>query len=109
MEKIKIINGENFRYLSELPEFENGIPFGIVNKRLTDVGGTYVAVNCSSNYIIVVPFKDLTNSIEHDINNKFNVFKLYGGILKTSLKKYIADNKTKKIAVTYDSFEKLTD
>lgn len=109
MSNIKIIDGENFRYLSELPEFKTGIPFGIVNKKMTDVGGTYVAVNCISNYIIVVPFKDLANSIEQDENNKYNVFKLYGGILKTPFKKYVTDNMIKKFVVTYDSFEKLSD
>ena len=109
MNNIRIIEGNNCRYLSELPEFKEGIPFGIVNKRMTDVGGTYTAVNCSSNYIVVVPFKDLANSIEKDVNNKYEVFKLYGGILKTPFKKYIADNKIKKLVVTYDSFEKLSD
>lgn len=103
-----IIESNNVRYLSELPEFKNGIPHGIVNKVLTDVGGTYCAVNCNHNYIVVVPFKDLANSIEADQNNKYNVFKLYGGIYKRDYHKYIADNQIKKFAVTYDSFSKLT-
>ena len=51
--KQEIINGDNARYLGELERFKDGIPFGIVNKTKTDVGGTYVAANCSSNYIIV--------------------------------------------------------
>ena len=51
--KQEIINGGNARYLGELERFKDGIPFGIVNKTKTDVGGTYVAANCSSNYIIV--------------------------------------------------------
>ena len=87
MNKSIIINGSSFRYISELPEFSNGLPFGIINKKLTDVGGTYCAVNCNCNYIIVVPFKDLATSIELDENNKYPVFKLYGGILKSSFKK----------------------
>ena len=61
--KQEIINGGNARYLGELERFKDGIPFGIVNKTKTDVGGTYVAANCSSNYIIVCPFKDLVDSI----------------------------------------------
>ena len=44
--KIKIINGGEARYLSELPDFQDGLPHGIVNKTKTDVGGTYVAANC---------------------------------------------------------------
>lgn len=54
--KQEIINGDNARYLGELERFKDGIPFGIVNKTKTDVGG------CSSNYIIVCPFKDLVDS-----------------------------------------------
>ena len=50
---IKIIKAGEARYLSELPEFQDGLPHGIVNKTKTDVGGTYVAANCQSNYIIV--------------------------------------------------------
>ena len=107
MNKSIIINGSSFRYISELPEFSNGLPFGIINKKLTDVGGTYCAVNCNCNYIIVVPFKDLATSIELDENNKYSVFKLYGGILKSSFKKYLLNNDVKKIVVTYDSLNKL--
>lgn len=103
-----IIQSDNKRYLSEIKEFKNGLPHGIVNKVLTDVGGTYCAINCNSNYIVVVPFKDLANSIEADTNNKYNVFKLYGGIYKTKYNDYIANNDIKKIVVTYDSFKKLT-
>ena len=50
----KTIYGGSARYLSELPEFQDGLPHGIVNKTKTDVGGTYVAANCRSNYIIQV-------------------------------------------------------
>ena len=69
--KQEIINGGNARYLGELERFKDGIPFGIVNKTKTDVGGTYVAANCSSNYIIVCPFKDLVDSIAADRNNRY--------------------------------------
>lgn len=61
-----IIDGGNARYLSELPDFLDGLPHGIVNKTKTDVGGTYVAANCNSNYIIVCPFRDLVDSIAAD-------------------------------------------
>ena len=106
MEQI-IINGGNHRYLSELNEFKDGIPFGIVNKTKTDVGGTYVAANCSSNYIIVCPFIDLVESIANDTNNKYEVFKCYGGIRQSSFTKYLKDHTTYKVAVTYDSLAKL--
>ena len=105
--KQEIINGGNARYLGELERFKDGIPFGIVNKTKTDVGGTYVAANCSSNYIIVCPFKDLVNSIAADKNNRYEVFKCYGGIREYQFRKYIKNNTTYKIAVTYDSLPKL--
>ena len=102
-----IIEGGDHRYLSELVEFKEGIPFGIINKTKTDVGGTYVAANCDSNYIIVCPFVDLVESIAADKNNKYNVFKCYGGIREYQFKKYIKENTVYKIAVTYDSLPKL--
>ena len=105
--KQEIINGGNARYLGELERFKDGIPFGIVNKTKTDVGGTYVAANCGSNYIIVCPFKDLVDSIAADKNNKYEVFKCYGGIREYQFRKYIKNNTTYKIAVTYDSLPKL--
>ena len=95
------------RYLSELPEFQDGLPHGIVNKTKTDVGGTYVAANCRSNYIIVCPFRDLVDSIAADKNNKYDVFKCYGGVREHQFRKYIKDHKIYKIAVTYDSLDKL--
>ena len=98
MEEKTIIQGNGKRYLSELPEFSNGLPFGIINKKITDVGGTFAAVNCSSNYIVVVPTKDLTISIQTDENNKYEVFKMHGGILKTLFKEYLSKNQIKKIA-----------
>ena len=105
--KQEIINGGNARYLGELERFKDGIPFGIVNKTKTDVGGTYVAANCSSNYIIVCPFKDLVDSIAADKNNRYEVFKCYGGVREYQFRKYIENNTTYKIAVTYDSLPKL--
>ena len=101
------INGGKARYLSELPEFQDGLPHGIVNKTKTDVGGTYVAANCRYNYIIVCPFRDLVDSIAADKNNKYDVFKCYGGVREHQYHKYIKEHKICKIAVTYDSLDKL--
>jgi len=95
--KTTIISGKNHRYLSELPEFKDFLPSGIINKKLTDVGGTYCAINCKSSYIVVVPFKDLAKSIKLDSNNKYPVFSLFGGITKTEFKNYLANNEIHKI------------
>ena len=105
MNKITI-NGGSLRYLSELPQFKNGLPDGIINKTKPDVGGTYIAANCDKNYIIVCPFKDLVDSIAADTNNKYEVFKCYGGIYEADWRKYENSHTIKKIAVTYDSFSK---
>lgn len=102
-----IIDGGQTRYLSELPDFQDGLPHGIVNKTKTDVGGTYVAANCSSNYIIVCPFRDLVDSIAADKNNKYEVFKCYGKVTESAFKRYIKEHQIYKIAVTYDSLGKL--
>ena len=95
----------NKRYLSEV---FNELPKGVINKKLADVGGTYLAINCEYNYIIVCPTRDLVDSIEADKNNKYNIFKCYGGVTIHDFKKYCSTNTIKKIAVTYDSFAKLT-
>jgi len=71
------------------------------------VGGTYVAANCSSNYIIVCPFRDLVDSIAADKNNKYEIFKCYGKTREGEFRKYVREHKTYKIAVTYDSLSKL--
>ena len=105
---MQIIKGENARYLGELPEFKNGLPHGVINKTKTDVGGTYVAANCDKNYIIVCPFRDLVDSIAADENNKYEVFKCYGGVRETAYKSYIKKHQAPyKVAVTYDSLPKL--
>ena len=102
-----IIHAGEARYLSDLPEFQDGLPHGIVNKMKTDVGGTYVAANCRYNYIIVCPFRDLVDSIAADKNNKYDVFKCYGGVKEYQFRKYIKEHNIYKIAVTYDSLDKL--
>ena len=99
-----IINGNNHRYLSELDEFRHYLPDGVINKTKPDVGGTYIAANCDCNYIIVCPFKDLVDSIVMDKNNKYEVFKCYGGVNESEFKTYMERTTVHKIAVTYDSF-----
>lgn len=103
-----IINGGSHRYLSELPEFQDGLPHGVVNKTEADRGGTYVAANCPADYIIVCPYRDLVDSIVADKNNKHEVFKCYGGVQESYFHTYCKKHRTKKIAVTYDSLPKLT-
>jgi len=47
------------------------------------------------------------DSIAADKNNKYDVFKCYGGVREHQFKKYIKEHQIYKIAVTYDSLSKL--
>ena len=105
MDKI-VIDGSKYRYLSEIPEFSDCLPKGIINKKITDVGGTYAAINCKHSYIVVVPFIDLATSIYLD-KITLIVFRLYGGVLKSQFNDYMDNHIVRKITVTYDSFAKL--
>lgn len=105
----KVIEGGNHRYLFELKEFKDGLPYGVINKKLPDVGGTYAAVNSECNYIIVCPTIDLVKSIAKDENNLYRVFQCFGKVSKTDFEIYECNcDKYKKIAVTYDKLELLT-
>lgn len=104
------INGGSHRYLGELDEFKGGLPHGVVNKTKTDVGGTFVAATCRSNYIIVCPFVDLVKSIAEDKNLRdIEVFPCFGGVKQTAYESYLKRRAGKplKVAVTYDSLPKL--
>ena len=102
-----VIDGGDCRYLSEVDGFQDGLPYGIINKMKPDVGGTYVAANCPYHYIIVCPFTDLVDSIGSDKNNKFEVFRCYGTSSALRFEQYLKRNSIYKIAVTYDSLPKL--
>jgi hypothetical protein len=99
-----IVDGGNHRYLSELDLFKEDIPVGVINKTIPDVGGTYVAANCDSNYIIVCPYTDLIDSIAADKNNKYEIFKIYEGTTEAEFEDYMNRTTVHKIAITYDSF-----
>ena len=104
---INKIEAGNARYLSEVEGFQEGLPHGVLNKVKTDVGGTFCAMNCDSNYIIIVPFTDLVESIENDSNTQHNVFGVRAGVNKSQFDSYLFRESKKKIAVTWDSFPRL--
>ena len=106
--KVNIIQSNGKRYLSEFPEFAEGLPFGILNKKITDAGGSFTALSCKDiNYIIVVPYKDLVDSLVNDKNSPYKVFGIYGGVQYMDFKEYLLNNNIHKIVVTYDSFPKV--
>lgn len=106
---MKQIYANEYRYLSQIPELKNGLPFGIFSKRATDVGGTFVTLQTNTNYIIVCPTKDLVDSIVADKNSPYKVFGVYGKVLQKDFKEYVTNNKIHKIAVTYDSLPKVNE
>lgn len=105
--KIIRIEAGSARYLSELEGFDKGLPHGVLNKVKTDVGGTFCTLNSTSNYIIVVPFVDLVESIMNDTNSPYETFGVYGGVTQKSFNDYLERSTVNKIAVTYDSLPKL--
>jgi hypothetical protein len=105
---MNIVKSNGKRYLGQMPEFSEGLPFGILNKKATDAGGSFTAINCSGeNYIVVVPFRDLVDSLVADKNCQYKVQGVYGGTSYNDVKDYLLSNKVHKFAVTYDSLPKL--
>lgn len=101
------INGQDYRYVSQIPEFKEGLPYGILSKKATDVGGTFATIKCDSNYLIVVPFTDLIDSIVADTNNPHLVFGVYSGVSYNDFREYIQSHKIHKVATTFDSLPKV--
>lgn len=103
----KIINATGIRYMSDVPEFKEGLPFGVLNKKTTDAGGSFAALKCNKDYIIVVPNIDLVKSIKGDTNNENTVLGIWGETTKKEITEYLDSVTLHKIAVTYDSLKRL--
>ena len=102
-----ITAANNQQYLSDVIE---ELPLGILNKKLTNVGGSHLALNYPDNYIIVVPTIDLIeNKLSNPNNSIYELFGVYGKVSQTQFKKYIKRNTLHHILVTFDSLPKLID
>lgn len=104
---ITTIDATKYRYVSQIPKFKTGLPHGILAKKSTDVGGSYAAVNCPTDYIIVCPFNELLTSLNKDKNNSYETFIVNGTSKVSEFKNYIRRNSIYKILTTYDSLEKV--
>lgn len=104
---ITTIDARKYRYVSQIPKFKTGLPHGILAKKSTDVGGSYAAVNCATDYIIVCPYNELLISLNNDKNNSYETFIINGNSKVSDFKKYISRNSIYKILTTYDSLEKV--
>lgn len=98
---IKVNQG--IKYLSELNEFQSGLPNGILEKGSTGAGMTHLALTHPENYIIALP---LNAAIDNKLEQHSNLFVVRAGVKSSQLKKYIANGGT-KILVTYDSLHKI--
>lgn len=116
MTKPIIIDAKSARYLSDIEKtidgikkkiFKDGLPTSVFNKVSADTGGTYLCMNCDSNYILVSPSSNLVKSIAADKNNKYRVLAVRAKVSKKDVKQYLKDNTIKKIAVTWESLDKV--
>ena len=91
------------KYLSEvITDFPTNCIF---DKGKVGAGATTIALTNNENYIIAVPFVSL---IENKVaQHKSTVLGVYNLTTSAKIKSYLANTKTKKILVTYDSLPKL--
>jgi hypothetical protein len=94
------------KYLSDDVQFHAGLPEKcIFDKGKTGCGGTTVALESSSDYVIAVPFVAL---IKNKVSQHENVCGVYGETSDGEIQEYLASDKViKKFIVTYDSLERL--
>ena len=108
MEKKIIKIKAGCQYLSEVEidgkPFE--LPNGILNKMLTGCGGTTLALKSEYNTIICSPRVKLLDNKKEQFPSALLV---KGGVSKTLVGGYIAENPLSKILVTYDSLYKVID
>ncbi|WP_165025446.1 DEAD/DEAH box helicase family protein [Dysgonomonas sp. ZJ279] len=94
-----------------LNEFMNELPVNcLFDKGKTGCGGTTIAIEDKKNTIIVMPYVNvIKNKMAQYPNEKCDkeLFGIYEGVTDRQILDHIKNNKIKKIAVTYDSLEKL--
>jgi len=108
-QSVKITIPEGVLYLSEVMK---ELPNGILNKMATGVGGSYIALTNSQDYLIAVPTIELIHnkSYQHpDVLGVYNVTKskVTYTVCKDYLDKVRREEKPFKILVTYDGLPKI--
>lgn len=97
------------KYLSDVPEFKDKLPAGLLDKVITGCGLTTCAIVCREAYVIAIPFKSMYSKADSSLK-MFNV-NVFCATNKTTLKEletYVNTVKVVKILVTYDSLPYLT-
>lgn len=108
MEKETIHAEKQFSYLNE---FMTELPVNcLFDKGKTGCGGTTIAIENEKDTIIAMPYVNVIKNKEAQYPNEKcpnKILGIYEGITKQEVLDYIKNNEIKKIAVTYNSFEKL--
>ena len=100
----------NIKFMSDIQEisknYDNDLPHNaIIDKQVTGVGGTTIALRNKENYVIAVQTIKL---VEGKTESEKGVFGFHGGVLDIDLRKYLA-NGGNKIMVTYDSVPRVAE
>lgn len=89
-----------------MSDFMDSLPNGILQKRMTGVGGTHLTIISPHPYIICVPTVEL---IHNKCSQHSNILGVYAGFVYSELNYYLKQTTVPKIMVTYDSLPKLVE
>lgn len=102
-EKIKIAKGVKYLGDSQIKE----LPINcIFDKGKVGCGGTTLAINSNTPYVIAVPFVSL---IENKVSQHSNIFAVKAGVTVESIREYCANASNPIIMTTYDGISKVVE
>ena len=111
MAKQIIKANENCRYLSDIKELENKLPVNcLFDKGITGCGATTIAIENEIDTIIAMPYVNVIKNKEAQYPNERcnnELLGVYEGVSNDEILDYVNTHEIKKIAVTYDSLERL--
>ena len=110
---------KQYKYVSEVPEFNQDLPDNIyLDKTSTGCGATYAVLTNDVDYIVAIPFISLgENKVKQSKSNRgtesgqypHKLFMVSGQTLDTEIREYLKESlgEVRKIMVTYDSLPRL--
>lgn len=109
---------EQYRFITEVPEFKQDLPDNVyLDKVSTGCGATFAVLTNDVNYVVVVPFISLgENKVDQSEANPgrgrgqypHKLFMLSGKVSNKEFSAYLQEaGEVKKILVTYDSLPRL--
>lgn len=110
MKQTLITVPKNIKFMSDIQEisknYDNDLPHNaIIDKQVTGVGGTTIALRNKENYVIAVQTIKL---VKGKSESEEGVFGFHGGVLDIDLRKYLMEGGN-KIMVTYDSVPRVAE